>query len=318
MQSLGRRATALFVVTALALAAIAVTRPVPLMVIGLVVLGLTHVALELRYIIGRFATTLTSTVAYVLLIGLTVTALGRVAQFAGFTTPGRIVEALSGLALIAYGVALAWRGTGRLIGWAVVAAFAVAAVLQPAWYAHVITHIHNFVPVLFLWDWARRNLRHRTAFYAATALWSLIVPALILIGVFDGLTSTSTGLVSWWVLDGPKQLAALGPPGASTAVAIRFGMLFAFLQSMHYVVWIGFFPWAGRAETRDFERAVPALAGRRFLAITITLAIALLAVFVVDYSTGKNLYSIVASYHVYVEAPLALVLLAGLRRSPDR
>ena len=106
--------------------------------------------------------------------------------------------------------------------------------------------------------------------------------------------------------------------GADPAVAARFLVAFALLQSMHYVVWIGFFPLFGREESREFDAAVPALRAWRLPALAVAAGAALYVAFLASYSAGRTIYSVLAAYHVYVEFPLLVLLAAGATRGARR
>ncbi|MDO5675875.1 MAG: hypothetical protein Q4G35_00030 [Propionibacteriaceae bacterium] len=291
----------------------ALLAPIPITTFGLAAFGLAHVVFELRYVIGRFRGTVDALLATVLALVLSLIALSRVAA-ALFPTAGQALEIGLGMAVLAVG---AWIAGQRRLGLAAVAVATVAAFVWPQWYFHVLTHIHNLIPLLFLWDWARRRLptsRAVAAFMGVNLIWAVFIPVAIVGGAFDALISTDPGPAASWVGDGARVLAASAPPGADPLVAARFLAAFAFLQSMHYVVWMGFFPLFGREEGRQFDLAVPALRGWRAPALAVVAGAILLAIFFTSYAAGRTIYSILASYHVYVEFPLLLLLAAGASR----
>jgi hypothetical protein len=76
-------------------------------------------------------------------------------------------------------------GLWRAIGLAVLINAAYASFSFPGYHFVVLTHLHNLVPLIFLWDWARRlgTSPARLAFRLAQALWILLVPLLILLGL---------------------------------------------------------------------------------------------------------------------------------------
>lgn len=296
---------------------LALAAPIPLTTFGLAALGLLHVAFELRYVIGRFRGTVDALLGTVLALILSLIALSRVLA-ALFPTVGQPVEILLGMAILAAG---AWVAGWRRAGLASVALLTFAAFLWPAWYFHVLTHLHNLIPLLFLWDWARRRLgsgRAVAAFVGANLVWALAIPVAIVLGAFDRFINTDPGAAAGWVGDGARVLAASAPPGADPAVAARFLVASALLQSMHYVVWIGFFPLFGREESREFDAAVPALRAWRLPALAVAAGAALYVAFLASYSAGRTIYSVLAAYHVYVEFPLLVLLAAGATRGARR
>jgi len=87
--------------------------------------------------------------------------------------------------------------------------------------------------------------------------------------------------------------------------------VFAFLQSMHYFVWVWFLPRHAPEAARAFERRVPWLRGARAWALGAGLGGVLAVLFAVDYASGRALYSAFASYHAYLEFPVVLAMLLG-------
>ncbi|MEZ5095083.1 MAG: hypothetical protein R2731_02515 [Nocardioides sp.] len=117
--------------------------------------------------------------------------------------------------------------------------------------------------------------------------------------------------VGWLVGDASAVLAASAWPGSSAVVAARFATAFAIAQSMHYVVWIGFFPRYAPEATAAFERAFPALR-RPWFAVGVTvLAVAMTALFLTSWADGRTVYGLVTAYHVYLEFPLLVFLAFG-------
>src|SRR5262249_46848398 len=98
--------------------------------------------------------------------------------------------------VVSYGllaVALLWvlRRRRRPLA-ASLATVTVAAVLSlshSAFHFVVLTHLHNIVPLFFLWEWSRRVTSRLAgaAFRAAQLGWVVVIPAFILLGAFDGL-----------------------------------------------------------------------------------------------------------------------------------
>lgn len=292
-------------------------QPMSVSVLGLAALGLAHVALELRYIIGRFSSVLTGTYAVLIALLLTLIVLGR--AIVGYLPEvGRGLEIVFGFVVLATGVHLVFRGTTRNLAHVVVGLAAGASLLWPQGYLLVITHLHNLVPVIFLWEWSRRlrDVRWRWAFRSLHIVWASVIPALIIVGAFDSFIGQDVGLASALVGDGITVIAAAAPPGADFEPAWRYMVAFSFLQTMHYVVWIGFFPLFGRDATRTFERRFPRLNGRVFWPLLIAASLIVFATFGSSYGAGRGIYSLVAAYHVYLELPLLLLVLARAARPP--
>src|SRR6185312_10833366 len=134
-----------------------------------------------------------------------------------------------------------------------IVAAAVASLVWPAYHFVVLAHLHNVVPLVFLWEWGRR-----TGFRAVQVGWVLVVPALILAGAAD----------PWIGGTDDRFVAVSAPPGAvGTVMGARFLVVFAFLQTMHYVVWVWFLPRHAPDAVQAFENRVPVLTNRRVWAL---------------------------------------------------
>jgi hypothetical protein len=93
----------------------------------------------------------------------------------------------------------------------------------------------------------------------------------------------------------------------------RLLAVFAFLQTMHLLIWVVFFPRYAPDAGADLEDRLPWLTGARVWAIGF-LAAALFAVLLVnDYASGAVIHDAVTLPHVYVEVPLLLALVGRYR-----
>lgn len=301
-------------VTALVLAAagalaLAVNAPIATTVLGLIAFGVLHNVLELRYVTGRFANVLTGR-----FLGLLVALISGivVCRFAALVAgqPARYAEILIGYAVLAV-AAVAARGPVRYLVLAGIMAATGASLMWPAYHFVVLAHLHNVVPLIFLWEWARRlpTAAARAGFRAVQVGWVLVVPALILAGAADAWTG---GLTATAFTD--RVISVSAPPDAvDTVIGVRFLVVFAFLQTMHYVVWVWFLPRYAPDATEAFERRVPALAGTRVWALGLAGGAVLAVLFTLDYWGGRSVYSALATYHAYLEFPVILALLLGAK-----
>lgn len=309
--------SALLLCAAAAALALSVSSAMATTVIGLILFGIMHNVLELRYVAGRFGgifgrsfielmlVLITGIVVCRLLVGL----VGRPAQLA------EIALAYAVLAVGAWKGLDGWRRTGA---WAALAPAAVVSLAWPAYHFVVLTHLHNLVPLFFLWEWSRRlpSQLGRRLFRGVQVAWVLVVPLAILAGALDPLLSADTGAVRSLVGDGQQVLAASAPPGeAATVLGLRFLTVFAFMQTMHYVVWVWFLPRYAPDAGAALEAKVPWLTGPRVWAIGFIAAAMFAVILVADYGQGKALYAALASYHAYLEFPVLLALLAGAGRA---
>jgi hypothetical protein len=314
--STARRQTLLFVVATGAALALALRAPLLLTVLGLVSFGVLHNALELRYVTGRFAGVLRGPLLYTLaglISGIVICRL----------TGERIPEILLGYAVLAVGVGWAPRPLWqRAIGFAVLAGAMAVSLHWPAYHVVVLAHLHNVVPLFFLWEWAGRLPRDARRWFRLTQVgWVLAVPLLIFSGLLDRWIAAGGGAVAAFAGSPAVVRAPFTPPDAAIAVGLRFLVVFAFLQTMHYVVWIAFLPRFAPDASRAFDARVPWLRGRRLWLAAIGVGALLALLFVADYTQGRLMYSSFASYHAYLEFPVVLALLLGTpaaRRSEDQ
>ncbi|MEU9045794.1 MULTISPECIES: hypothetical protein [unclassified Kitasatospora] len=295
-----------FALSAAVALTLALRAPTGLAVLGLAAFGLLHNVLELRYVAGRFATVLAGPLLRLLLALVTGIVVCRLLP------PSRVsqgAEILLGYGLLAAACRYGLRGRPRLLaGSAVLLVGAGAASLAfPAYHFVVLAHLHNVVPLLFLAEWSRRLRRGRAAFLVLQGVWVLLVPALLLSGLLDGLLSQRPG---GWT---DRLAAAYTPPAWLTPEAgLRFLAVFAFLQTMHYVVWVWFLPRYAPEAAERFDARVPALRGVRAWALGAGAGVLLALLFAVDYAQGRSLYAALAGYHAYLEFPVLLMLVLGL------
>ncbi|MQA03990.1 MAG: hypothetical protein GEV07_15110 [Streptosporangiales bacterium] len=304
---------ALVAVVALGLA---LRAPLATTALALMAFGVLHNVLELRYVGGRFATLLSGTflrLLVALITGIVICRLAGAVFSGGWAVLAEIV--------LAYGliVAAAWLGLRRR-PWLLAGALAVVvlavltSVRWPAYHVVVITHLHNLVPLAFLWEFsATMPRRPRRALRVTQLAWLLAVPALILAGVADGLMADGSAAVEKFAGAPAVVAASTTPPGMwGTTVGLRFLTVFAFLQLMHFVVWVWFLPRYAPAAARAFGARVPWLRGWRAWALGLGVGALLVVLFVVDYEQGRTVYAALASYHAYLELPVLLAMLMGL------
>ena len=290
--------------------ALALRLPAGTAVVGLAAFGILHNVLELRYMAGRFGQVLRGPLLRALAALISGIVLCRLLP-ASYAT--RAAEILLAYALLAGTCGYALRGRPKWLAagaYAVVAGAACTSLAFPDYHFVVLTHLHNVVPLVFLWEWSRGMPRRtRTAFRAVQASWVVVLPALLLGGVFDPLAAGSSG----WT---DRLSRSYAPPGwADTQAGVRFVTVFAFMALMHYLVWVWFMPRYAPDATAAFERRLPAVTGRWAWGLGLGGAAALAVLFATDYERGTSLYAAVASYHAYLEFPVLLMLVLGF--APD-
>jgi hypothetical protein len=311
----GHRGTAaltlgLALIAAAALA-LALRAPLATTVLGLIAFGVLHNVLELRYVAGRFAHVLGGRFLALLVALVTGIVLCRLAALV-VGPPARYAEIVVGYAVLGVACARGLRGVRLTVATAALVAATAASVRWPAYHFVVLAHLHNVVPLVFLWEWARRlpTAAARAGFRLVQVGWVLVVPALLLAGVADAVTGPVASQVAAFAGDPARIVAASAPPAAADSqLGVRFLVVFAFLQTMHYVVWVGFLPRFAPDASAAFAARVPWLTGRRVWAIGAAGGLVLAAFFAIDYAAGRSLYSAFASYHAYLEFPVLLALL---------
>ncbi len=181
----------------------------------------------------------------------------------------------------------------------------------------VLLHVHNLVALAFWWAWQPR----------ARATWGVPVAvvaavALLLSGAADGVLT----FLGAWAAPGSgasfSEFVATHAPGLPPMLAARLVLSFAFLQSLHYAVWLRLIPDDARRRQvpRPFHDTWVAL--RRDFGLPLLLAFCALALGVAVWGAfdlpGARLgYLSLASFHGYLElAVAAYFLVQGKRPVP--
>lgn len=307
----------LFVAAGAIALAVAMQAPLATTVLGLIAFGVLHNILELRYVAGRFASVLSGRLLWWLVGLITVIVLCRLAAMI-IGQPARLAEVVVGYAVLGAACVAALRGRSLVLALTVLAAATVASLTWPAYHFVVLSHLHNVVPLFFLWEWSSRlpNPVIRRWFRSVQVGWILVVPALLLTGICDRHFGPVNSALAGFAGNPRPILAASAPPAAVvTEVGVRLLVVFAFLQTMHYFVWVFFLPRYAPDAAHAFEARAPWLTNHRAWGLGAGLGVVLAVLFAVDYASGKALYSALASYHAYLEFPVLLAVLLGLRDS---
>lgn len=314
--AVGRHPAAELVVLAGSALALALVMPYEIAVFGVLVIGVPHVALELRYVCGRYHDRLPLAMFVALQVGLVLIALTRLV--AG--SSGRLVElgaivVLSGLSVVVVSRSGVPRPTRAalvvLAAGTVLVAWAITHV--DTWFV-VQAHLHNLLPLVFLWAWAAvLPDRSRRWTRAACVLFAVVLPLVLLASPLGDAAR------------GPRDLTAAVTPLASVRNAVtptalaggdlarRLIVLFAFAQLMHYAIWCWYLPRRAPSATAAFE-ATPvgrALSGGRFWLLVAGVAVLVAALALVEYQQGRSLYGALGAYHAYLEYPIIAVLALG-------
>ena len=304
------------ILVAFALTAVA---PLWLLLLGPIVLGVPHVASDLRYLVIRPPLPLGRAPIVAILVGLgAMTALRVGAALGGPLLLGPEV-ALGGGAILGAIALTPGRARWRPAALVAVAGLTVYGVLHPADTALWVGHLHNLVAFVWWLSLARDGGPWRRVAWVA-ALYVAAVVA-ILAGALDGLFALAwSGDAAGLEVDG---LAATLAPGAEPVMAVRLVTLFAFAQSIHYAVWLRLVPQrlAPRKAPPSLARSVRDL--RADLGVWGLRAVVAMSVLVplfalVDAYETRSLYLLLVLFHGWLELAVlgALVVArAGVKRS---
>lgn len=284
-------------------------------VVGPAVLGVPHVASELRFLFARRV--VPRALAGLLVGGAALLLALRVAELLAprFTAYAPVEVSLGwglGLAAAIIGGVVARRPGRALLVGTPIAAILVLAATHPSLARLAFAHAHNVITVaVWLFVFRRRTL------FALPALLLLAAGALWL---GSGASFAHLDVSSPFVRHFLDEVIQAWPRGMVTqATAVGIGLVFVFLQGVHYAVWLAWIPQEGlRAEgTTTFRMSLRSLArdlGVPALAVAATLSVAVIAASFVSVHRTRGLYLSLATFHGYLEVgALAYALVRGRR-----
>ncbi|MEC7948705.1 MAG: hypothetical protein VX265_14155 [Myxococcota bacterium] len=302
-------------------AAFAVALPLLTYSLSLALFGLAHVAAEMRYVGRRFGGRLQGGLLAGMVVLLSAVVVLRLAQQTGWwqgtdrlQTELAVVVGLAGLTLPAL---LRHAGIPFGIGVAITSVLALGLLVSPMGTALLLACLHNLTPVGFLAE-ALRGRERRAALGLAAVVFGA-VPLLIL----SGIPATCLDAVGLHAPDvtvlptGPlaAQLGAYLPRSLHEAAwaSDAFSAL-VFAQCMHYTAVLHVLPGIA---IRD--AAPPEAPARQWIwrGLTLFIAAALLAGFLVDFKMARGWYGIFAAVHAWVEVPLLLLAMLPLAAFQD-
>jgi len=269
--------------------------PLWLLLLSPLVLGVPHVVADVRYLVIRGPSLRPETLVALVVPLAAMTGLSVMEVMGGPSYPN--VDVALGFAAIALAVSLApASGRRRACVLAGVVALAVPAILAPYVAMMVLLHGHNVIAMVIWLCWTRRTVRlaHRIAILFA----AIVATAALLAGVLDG--------IAW--AGGPDfDLAPALAPGLDPVMANRLVLVYAFLQALHYVIWLRLIP-STQSQTpaaSTFRRSLASLRadfGAVALAaiVVVALAVPTLAC-VYEPARVRDLYLSVALFHGWLE-----------------
>ncbi|MBX3220749.1 MAG: hypothetical protein KF795_09535 [Labilithrix sp.] len=295
-----RRVVAYGLVAIAAAFALTVAAPMALLMVGPLVLGVPHLAADVRYLVARPG--LHRRAGFWLFVAAP--------ACLSFLHPHAWVSmsAIAGAAL----VARAPRGHRLVV--ALAGALMVAACFRLGRVADVaLAHAHNAIAVALFALWSRRRSR----------LHGLVVLGFVLGVVAIGLGALDSRLVldgapgsRLFGIDLPAADALVGAlaPLGDPVMAVRAVLAFAFAQSVHYAVWVRLVPEDDRPRPglRSFASSLRALVadlGRPVVAATGVVGVGLAAWACFELAAARDGYLRLAVFHGPLELGAATLLL---------
>ena len=289
--------------------------PVALFAIAPVVLGVPHLAADVRYLLLRprhgtlvRALLVTGCIPFVVLRLLPLLGVG-VPHVAALEL-GFASVALLAAALVA---GLGARRYGRVAIAAPTLVLVAVLALSHADLARIaFAHLHNVIAIV-LWMVlfrARRGTRLSTWLPIAFACLATALVLAVGAGLSDAtMQETHFGLRL-------STLAGWLAPGLPLRVGVALVLSYVFLQSVHYTIWLGLIPAeAVRGEAvRSFRMSLRALLrdfGDRGLALVAVASVATFAIATRDLNHTRDAYLTLSAFHGYLELAVLVIALCG-------
>jgi hypothetical protein len=310
-----RRDVRLTVVAVVAIAgafAAAVLATLPLLLFGPLLLGVPHVASDIRYLLLRRAAQ-----------GPVAAARAPVLALLAVSTACGVLGAAPAALAAAWGAVLCaglCAPSGRAARAAFCALVLVAAALslwRPAAAAVALAQGHNLVAIALAVWMVRGKLRAGLVPALALAAGA----AAIALGACDGWLRHAAAPWAFAPATFDDVRATVAPAGLDAVRACRWVALFAFAQSVHYGAWLRVVPDAERAAERpvSFRRSFRLLVedlGRPGALAAIALSLALPLGALLSPEGARRAYVRLSSFHGFIEIAFAAGL--ALARFPGR
>lgn len=283
--------------------------PLPLYLVSLALFGLPHIVWEMGFLRSRYAGRWPRGWWLALWLVLLVQGCIRVAVWLGAysSVASQIVDLLSllvlGLIVAAAPAGAGWRvrSAGLIVAVGVWLLLERGKVLEALL---VLSILHNFTPMVMVWDMARDRSQDRGIGTLAKGMAGLFLLPLLL--AFSGWS----GAIQPTVLAGQMPLLQAQWPaqwGTTHQQAILSAIVLA--QCLHYYSVIVLLPHM--QQQRTGEPVLP-----RWARLTTLATVALMfAYYAVDYRGARNLYAVVAGIHAWLEWPVLLMAWLSVHES---
>lgn len=313
-----RRLTALSIGHACVAFALAACLPVLMFVLGPILLGVAHVAADVRYLMlrrglsrGWLYSLFATSVGF---LTLRILELSRVVERAASYELGAAALWMGAAALVAARHGGAWSRAGCAL--LAIAALWLVAARDPGTAQLVFLHLHNLV-ALVAW-----------AFLFRARPRPLLVPALI---IGAGAALLASGALYRLALYGPGatflglhvlRVSDWLAPGLRGDFAVGLVTAYVFLQSIHYAIWLNLIPQEqtlgqGTLTFRMSLRSLLADFGAKGLAFVVVAAGTVLVLGALSPERTRNVYVSLATFHGYLELTMLTYFWVG-RRSATR
>ena len=275
--------------------------PLPMLMLGPLLLGVPHLVADLRYLVARQGLQRRPLVCVGVLAPLALVFFLPALQVAGLCTVG---------------AALAARG--RVLPRVVVGAIGLAFIALEHAFGFVAAvlfgHMHNALALVLWWSLRRRG----SICERVPPLVALLGAAAIAAGALDASLALSVSLSDRDLTSLELLYATLSPVG-DPLLGTRWVLLFAFGQAVHYLVWLRMVPddLRGRPAPRPFVASFQALRtelGGLVLLLSVLTALFLLAWAALELSAARVGYLRLALFHGPLEVACAALAIAERRR----
>jgi hypothetical protein len=211
--------------------------PLWLMLLAPLLLGVPHVASDIRHLILKPPTPVRRSLVGVLLLPFGAMTLMRAVAIAGgplWISAELVLGAVAVLVAASWGTRPLWN---RVVATVAVLSLLSVALARPKLAALIIGHLHNFVAV-GIWFWFMGRSVGK-----AKWLIAVLIPAAVLVLGFSGIEE-SLGLATAAPAAGlslSSMVNALAP-GIPQPYGVRLVLIFAMMQAVHYSMWLWCIP----------------------------------------------------------------------------